>query len=733
MNRRSPTSDTRGNAGVRLSGSRPSSRNRTRRTRCYSHHYYFKIIVTVLTMVGLWQVLFSYRRSENGGDGSKTENQGFPHISSMASLQSGHYTATDSVINANDSNLRKKVETKGTNSTAKDSNSQSTSHLPLEPMYKPPPTLPPTLSPKSSPPPQPSVLTELYRVIMSSSSANDQNSTTVRENNGLLDFANDQVTRVYVMDSDKKQMLPKHSHPNMSNATFPRSLLRSIKVFNPSLAYHEALDLVVMGFRVDSDWTGKQKDTDRLPNRQNYLLMCTFYPKYDNNDTLTTTATKSSQTDSNEYDVNDLFSYHCQDSGIDEPTHPYIPPQCDPEFFYQPKIATFFGTITAGPEDARLYFLEVTANPKNTSQTAKKDDTASSLMLGATFTMRGCHLGSKYNDTSPLYSSAMGHWVFRGLPEHNGMYDIPIWEFQGNPVLLDLRHADGSSLGEKYPSVSKSWIHVPSSSTRLKALNMNDQNMTTPTTREIGLNSTDVILVEDYYYNKFPLNFVVGFTKKMKETIVYSTVSPLYQKSSNSIDKNTRLNGYDTLVPVYPVTKPKGAVDSQENQSNPLHLYSEENMADLHNSRSSTNIIPFHGALLSTGHSYIEEDRTEDEKDQLLGDDEFDKIETPYHFWYLMCPNAPHRVIGRSDPFLLPGTKRGMVSFACGLAMVTENRENNGGEEAVYISWSKKDKIPILSRTTSNEIFEQISNSSFARESGLRSPSALDDLSLLCY
>ena len=196
--------------------------------------------------------------------------------------------------------------------------------------------------------------------------------------------------------NDNLLALAKRVYPGM---VFDRDEGGAAFLSTPSLVRHPETKKVVLGVRIIVEGA-------RPMHSQNFLMLCTLaYP---------------------------ILESKCQDSGI----HPRnVPLSCTDQHFLFPLRPS--PSISIGPEDARL-FINRQGN------------------LGATFTMRGCHPGTEYNESSPSYGMATASWTrFEGIGES------PTWRLQGNPKILDVRQPDGSIDANNYQAITKNWISLP--------------------------------------------------------------------------------------------------------------------------------------------------------------------------------------------------------------------------------------------------------------------------------
>jgi hypothetical protein len=250
-----------------------------------------------------------------------------------------------------------------------------------------------------------------------------------------------------------------HLNPALARRT-------GIKIGSPSLARDEATGRAVLGVRVETPVTISSNGRNMFPMASsNFLMLCDLkFP---------------------------IGSVKCQDSGI----FPWaIPPQCSGARWFNPATSTFWGFLTVGPEDARLFF-------------------DSNGALNAVFGARGCHPNTPYNESNPIYS----------LYEITWDYDGGVWTPNGAgvPSLLDLSTSEGMPL-DNYPTVTKSWIPLPPS------------NQTAPT------------------------HYLLGFTSNMGSSVVYevfdsddsmSHVRPAeYSKDMKEADTDS-FRGSTNLVP----------------------------------------------------------------------------------------------------------------------------------------------------------------------------------------
>lgn len=211
----------------------------------------------------------------------------------------------------------------------------------------------------------------------------------------------------------------------------------NIKVGTPSLARDKSNLRTILGFRIETPTVITEEGVNKegLFN-SNFLMLCEL--------------------------KNTMDSIVCQDSGI-FPWH--IPPQCNPHNWLNPVQRTFWGFLTNGPEDARLFF-----------------DAGGALWT--IFGSRGCHEKTPFNSTNPIYSLYFLKW------DEQHTEDGPLWVPNSIPSLLDLRNKDGQSLGDEYPSVTKSWIPIPPATVSNSAEEVN-------------------------------LHLLVGFTRNMASSVVY--------------------------------------------------------------------------------------------------------------------------------------------------------------------------------------------------------------------
>jgi len=347
-----------------------------------------------------------------------------------------------------------------------------------------------------------------------------------------------------------------------------------VKIGTPSLARDGSTGRVVLGFRIEVPTT-VNADGGSLFKRgnTNFLLLCEL--------------------------TSPIESVECQDSGL----FPWvIPPQCNPANWLNPSKKTFWGFLTTGPEDARLFFDSEGA-------------------LHATFGGRGCHANTPYNQTNPINSLYEIKWD----KEAGG-----VWTPNGVPNLLEVRTRDGKSLDDAYPPVTKSWIPVPSVIASNGSMPVNEKKIN---------------------------HLLLGFTKDMTSSVVYEI--------------------YDTADSVYFVRPTKNSMDLKD--------------ADIRSFRGSTNLVPFHGFLLGIGHP---------------------KRSSKYFlYWYAICPQSPYMPIARSNLFNIRDEEYYSklnrsdvkVSFALGLALEGDD---------LYISWSEKDRNPLLSVYNSSFVFDMLVNSS---------------------
>jgi hypothetical protein len=178
--------------------------------------------------------------------------------------------------------------------------------------------------------------------------------------------------------------------------------------------------------------------------------------------------------------------------------------------------------------------------------------------------------------------------------------------------------------------------------------------------------------------------FSVGFTRGMWENVVYKVV-----------------DAGETLYSVVPT-----------NEKVP------HSRASLRKYRASTNLVRFRGGLLGMGH------RRYDTK-------------VPYyylHYWYVVCPHAPHRAVACSDEFRLrPDDPSSHVNFALGLA--ADDRATGGGDGSnapLYLAWSEADRVPYLRRYAPGAILAALRSTTLARSAGIHVGRNASDFADLC-
>jgi hypothetical protein len=126
--------------------------------------------------------------------------------------------------------------------------------------------------------------------------------------------------------------------------------------------------------------------------------------------------------------------------------------------------------------------------------------------------------------------------------------------------------------------------------------------------------------------------------------------------------------------------------------------------------RASTNLVPFRGGLLGMGHRRAVEGGAK----------------LYLHYWYVMCPDAPHQAVACSDEFRLSPDPESRVNFALGLAA----DERGGG--SLYLAWSENDRVQFLNRYPPDDILQTFRNSAFARSRGGAYLNVSDGFGELC-